>query len=106
MCWDDPVNWIDPEGLRSSASRGTTQSIVRHYQQQIARTLEPVRQTPRQNNYSLADILPQPSDWYDLYKHIDFGENCKLICGEDNAGMSCSAQNTPYMQGCRLDCRD
>ncbi|QKT03785.1 IPT/TIG domain-containing protein [Ectothiorhodospiraceae bacterium 2226] len=96
----DPINFVDPDGLRS---RGTNQSIIRHYQRQIERKLEPVSKVPRQE-YSIADILPSPSDWHHFYKNIDFGENCKVVC--DRAGlMSCPASGTPYMTSCRVECR-
>lgn len=95
----EPINWTDPDGLKP---RGAAQSIVRHYQQQLARKLEPVRETPRQE-YSFADVLPQPSDWFDFYKDNEFGRNCKLVC--DDNGLSCPAPGKSYMTGCRLECR-
>ncbi|MCF6324630.1 MAG: hypothetical protein L3J89_09955 [Gammaproteobacteria bacterium] len=111
---NDPVNFIDPFGLVRRGG-GTINPVP----PRMGTPYQPY-QPPARNEFSVADVLPHPSQWNDFYENgLDAGNGCTVDCGNNsfageainnNGPLSCSATGTPAprpsARSCQIVCGD
>lgn len=125
---NDPVNWVDPNGARrvhrggqgtSGNPRPRGQSLTGrqgtwHAGKFYPRMGEAWRSREQWEQFSPADLLPTPAEWYEFYEGREFRNGCRVVCDDardwlgNESGM-CTSNNTQQpmrstLKSCRLEC--
>jgi len=123
----DPINWFDPEGTRVRPSGNGSSGNPRptgsnftgrpgswHRGNFYPSIGAPWRPRQQWEKFSIADLLPSPGQWWELYDGMEFDNGCKLVCGGSGSSGKKSAvgfcpipidnNEMPEMSPCRLVC--